>query len=329
MSKPCLLVGDIGGTNARFAMATPVGMGLAGAGFAEEVSLRCADFGTVEESIEHYLRTVDAAPPDVVCLAAAGPVVDGAVQMTNNHWHLRQASLERRFAPGRVRILNDFEAIAWALPHLTDEHCAPVGSSAPPNLSRADFSVGVIGPGTGLGAAALISRAGGRTSLVTEAGHVGFAPETRLQTEVWQWLRHRYERVSDERLVSGPALADIFTALCEIRGAAVRRLDAAGIFERYRLGADAVAIEAVHLMFEIFGQVAGNFALALGAWQGIYLTGGIVQKQGDLLRRSGFREAFEAKGRHRALMQRIPTLVISHPQPGLLGASAVAARCSR
>ena len=321
MKSPVRLVGDIGGTNARFAIASADGVG-----FARERSLRCAEFPTVESAIEHYLEVADIESPEVICLAVAGPVVNGAVQMTNKHWRVRQAALERQFKPLRTRILNDFEAIAWALPLLAAEHCNAIGPPTLPDLGQADFSVGVIGPGTGLGAAALVARGGRRTSLVTEAGHVGFAPESPLQTEVWQWLRKRHGRVSDERMVSGPGLVEIFLALCEIRGVTPGRLDAATVFEQSRKSTDAVADEAVQLLFEVLGQVAGNFALAHGAWQGIYLAGGIAQKHGDLLARSRFREAFEAKGRHRALMQSIPTVVVRHPQPGLLGASAVATR---
>ena len=321
MKSPVRLVGDIGGTNARFAIAS-----VDGVGFARERSLRCAEFPTVESAIEHYLEVADIESPEVICLAVAGPVVNGAVQMTNKHWRVRQAALERQFKPLRTRILNDFEAIAWALPLLADEHCNAIGPPILPDLGQADFSVGVIGPGTGLGAAALVARGGRRTSLVTEAGHVGFAPETALQIEVWQWLRKRHGRVSDERMVSGPGLVEILMALCEIRGVTADRLDAATVFEQSREGTDAVADEAVQMLFEALGQVAGNFALAHGAWQGIYLAGGIAQKHGDLLARSRFREAFEAKGRHRALMQSIPTVVVRHPQPGLLGASAVATR---
>ena len=321
MDASSRLIGDIGGTNARFALA-----GTDGVGYTSERSLRCADFATVEDCIEEYLVDIGAGSPHVICLAAAGPVVDGAVRFLNNNWHLQRSSLERRFAPGWIRILNDFEALAWALPHLADDDCMAVGDTTRPDLRGESFSVGVVGPGTGFGAAGLVAREGVRTALVTEAGHVGFGPESSLQTEVWQRLSRKHGRVSDERLVSGPGLVDTFTALCAIRGVAAPTLDAAEIFRRCRAETDAIAVEAVGLLFEMFGQVAGNFALSVGTWDGLYLAGGIVHKQGDLLARSRFREAFEAKGRHRALMRSIPTVIVRHPQPGLLGASAVASR---
>ena len=143
----------------------------------------------------------------------------------------------------------------------------------------------------------------------------------RLQFKVLQQLRQRFERVSSERLISGPGLENIYWALCRIREVPAVEIRAAEIFSRVLAKEDAIAIEATQLFFEALGQVAGNLALALGAFDGIYLAGGIVKRYPDMLNSSSFRSGFENKGRHRALMEKIPTLLITHPQPGLLGAS--------
>lgn len=309
------LIGDVGGTNARFA--------LAGAdGYRNEQVLQCADFASPELAVKHYLESLSARTPEVICLAAAGPVQSNCVKFTNNSWHLKGPSLKAAFDGAHVRILNDFEAVACSLPLLRQPHLQTVGSPEIPALDQDSFTLGVIGPGTGLGAAGLLRRNGHTFPLITEAGHVSFAPETKLQKAVWELLWQRLGRVSDERLLSGVGLENIRSALAEIQGEPAGPLKVTEIFAE----ADTcpLAGEAVHLFFQILGQAAGNFALATGAFDGIYIGGGIAQRYEARLAASAFREGFENKGRHRHLMERIPVMLIKHPFPGLLGASAVA-----
>ena len=165
-----------------------------------------------------------------------------------------------------------------------------------------------------MGAAGLCKRGGRISPIVGEAGHLGFAPETQVQIELLSQLHGRFDRVSDERLVSGPGLENIYWALSKIRGEKNRQLSAASD------GGESEA-EAVQLFFEILGQVAGNLALSLGAADGVYIAGGIVKRNPELIANSRFRAGFERKGRYRSMMENIPTQVILHPQPGLLGAS--------
>lgn len=316
MSDPCLLIGDIGGTNARFALAnarTPA--------FSDVVTLKCADYESADIAIRQYLDTIDLSTPDVVCLAAAGPIVEGRVQFTNNHWVISTADFRDEFDIDRVQLLNDFEAVAYSVPFLTIDERMPIGLPDPIDLDTGDFTVGVLGPGTGLGAAGLLRRASQLVPIVGEASHGGFAPETRSQLEILTTLRQRYDRVSSERLVSGQGIENIYWALSQIHGEKRGQLDAAGIFARSQDRSDPRAVEAVQTFFDILGQVAGDLALTLGAEEGVFVAGGIAQRYPDLLAASGFRSAFEAKGRHRALMERIPTQLITHEQPGLLGAA--------
>jgi len=316
MADPCLLIGDIGGTNARFALAYPDKPG-----FCKELTLSCTDFETAEQGIAAFIERGGVGKPDVICLANAGPIMDGRVHFTNNHWVIDTGTLLNEYPSARLRLLNDFEAIAYSIPMLGENDVETVGLVASELRGKSDFTVGVLGPGTGLGIGGLLGRGGHIYPLAGEGGHTGFAPETRMQSRVLDQLRQQHERVSDERLISGPGLESIYWALGKIHGKQPVRIPAAEIFSRVLANEDVIAVESVHMFFEALGQVAGNLAMTLGAYDGIYLAGGIVKRYPDLLKSSNFRSGFESKGRHRSLMEKVPTLLILHPQPGLLGAS--------
>lgn len=307
MSDSKLVIGDIGGTNARFALANT-----ATPGFSDELTLPCADFGSAEAAIRHYLETVDAAAPDVICLAVAGPIFDQAVQFTNNPWSIVATELAATFSAPSVRLLNDFEAIAYSIPYLP-------GEQELLDLDR--FTVAIVGPGTGLGTAGLHRKGNVLAPIVSEASHSGFSPESELQLDVLNVLRERFERVSVERLVSGQGIENLYRALGQLRWPDAEPLSAAEIFAA---DANDHAQESVRLFFEILGQYAGDIALAFGASDGVYIAGGIVRRYPELFAASGFRAGFENKGRYRSMMEDIPTQLITHPQPGLLGASYVA-----
>ena len=314
-----LLIGDIGGTNARFALADEESPG-----FSDAATLQCAEFDTTEAAIKHYLDSVGATSPDVICLAAAGPVVEQRVRMTNNHWTLASDELASEFSANAVRLLNDFEAIAYGVPLLENVDCAPIGLPEPGSLPDEQYTVAIVGPGTGLGAVGLRKHGDQLVPVAGEASHGGFAPETRVQLDVLMALREQFDRVSTERLVSGPGLENIYGALASIHGVKLPRLSAAEIFAAADNNSDSHAVETVSLFFEVLGQFAGDFALAMGATDGVFVAGGIVKRYPDLLANSRFRSGFESKGRYRTLMERIPTQLVLREQPGLLGASYVA-----
>lgn len=316
MADPCLLIGDIGGTNARFALAHPDEPGFSG-----ELTLHCADYETALQGIADYLERSGGVSPDVMCLAAAGPVVDDRVSFTNNDWVIDSRELRKKYPVPSVRLLNDFEAIAYSIPTLGENDISTVGLLPSELEGKSEFTLGVMGPGTGLGIGGLLGRENGIYPVVGEGSHAGFAPETRMQLKVLKQLRQRYERVSEERMVSGPGLENIYWALRKIHGEKTNGITAAEIFSRVLANEDVIATEATQLFFEVLGQIAGNLALALGAYDGVYLAGGILKRYPDLLKTSNFRSGFENKGRHRSLMEKVPTSLILHPQPGLLGAS--------
>jgi glucokinase len=315
MAQPTLLVGDIGGTNARFALADANAPG-----FSNVETLNCTEFDGPDDAIRAYLDHNDTGRPDVICLGAAGPIVDQTVRFTNNPWSLNATELQSVLGASVVRLLNDFEAIAYSIPFLKAGDCLPVGWPDTHQLdNEKDFTIGVIGPGTGLGAVGLLRRGASLYPIVGEAGHEGFAPESQLQIEVLKVLRERFDRLSGERLLSGPGLETLYWALTRLHGEKHVNMTPAEIFSAER--SDARAAETVQLFFEILGQVAGNLALTLGAWDGIYIAGGIVPRYPDLIANSRFRTGFEHKGRHRTMMESVPTQLVTYKQPGLLGAS--------
>jgi glucokinase len=319
-----MLIGDIGGTNARFALANPTLTG-----YSEELTLHCADHETAVEAINDYLGRVGIPDPDVICVAAAGPVVDQTVRFTNNAWTIDCRELAKRFPSAEIRLINDFEAIAWAIPHFEPADVETIGPEVTTGRDPDHYTIGVLGCGTGLGVAGVTVREGRIHHITGEGGHTGFAPESRVQFEVLKQLSKRFERISDERLLAGPGIENIYWALRRIHGEDDVRITTAEIFQRALDNTDDIATETLRFFYEALGQVAGNLALMLGAFDGIYIGGGIVIRYPDLLKTSSFRSGFENKGRHRSLMERTPTKLILHPQPGLLGASHCARHAGR
>jgi len=321
-AKP-LLIGDIGGTNARFALANPER-----AEFSDIVTLQCADFDSANDAIRHYLDDVSVDAPDVICLAVAGPVIGGSVKVTNNHWTVNADEIARDFGTASVQLLNDFEAVAWSIPQLQAQDLMSIGLPEHNALPEHDFDVAVVGPGTGFGAAGLIRRGRTVVPIVGEGGHIGFAPTSQVQIEVLGVLREKFDHVSLECLVSGSGIENLFVALTLIHGKERRHKSAPEIFSDSAEGRDPVAFDTRQMFFEILGQVAGDFALTFGAKDGVYIAGGITKRYPELLQQSGFRKAFDNKGKHRGFMERIPTLLITHDEPGLLGAACSALQWS-
>ena len=249
--------------------------------------------------------------------------------MTNNHWTMSARDIRDDLGASRVKLMNDFEAVAWSIPHIDERYLEAVGQASQKPLPADNFTVAIVGPGTGLGTGGLCKRDGLLVPLVGEGGHIGFAPKSKVQIELLEVLRDKFERVYVERLVSGSGLENIYWALSVLRGDKQAQSSAAEIFAAANDGTDAVAADATQLFFEILGQVAGDIALVLGAQDGVYLAGGIVKRYPKMLHISGFRNAFESKGQHRSLMERIPTRLITYDEPGLLGAAHCALELHR
>lgn len=311
-----VLIGDVGGTNARFALASQDE-----SGYSDCIKLKCADYESADGAIRDYLAQVGAGSPDVICLAVAAPVVEQTADFTNNHWHITSTGLAHEFGARSVQLINDFEAIAYSLPIIDDTDLFRVGEPEFTPANERDFTVGVIGPGTGLGMAGLVSRSGHVFPIPGEASHSGFAPETAEQIDLLVSLRTRFDRVSSERFVSGSGIENIYWAAHQDDPEQYKEKDSGEIFAAAIDGSDEKSVFAVDQFFEVLGQLAGDLALFMGAYDGIFIAGGIVKRYPELLTKSNFRRGFENKGRHRSIMERIPTQLILHSDPGLLGAA--------
>jgi glucokinase len=315
-ASPLRLLADIGGTNARFALQG------GGDGFADIDVLACREHADIGTAIRHYLTGAGARGLAVdgirhAAIAIANPVDGDEVRMTNHHWRFSIAALQRECGFDRLLVVNDFAALAMALPHLDDTGREQVGAVAATTMDARP--IGLIGPGTGLGVSAVVPVDGRWIALPGEGGHASFAPTTRREIRLLEALLDEYGHVSAERLLSGAGLETIHRALSG------ERLAAPAITARALDGTSAACRETVDTFCAVLGCVAGNVALTLGATGGMYIGGGIVPRLGRLLHASDFRRRFEDKGRLQPWLARIPTWLITEPYPALRGAAAMLA----
>lgn len=313
---PARLLGDIGGTNARFAWQAGEGAAL-----QDIVALPTADHPSVGAAIAHYLASTGRSAPPWCAIGIANPITGDLVQMTNSHWSFSISALQAELGFERLRVINDFTALALALPDLTSSELRQLGGgTAVPGTA-----IGLIGPGTGLGVSGLLPGVtpGSWVPLQGEGGHVTLAAANTREEAVLRVLRERFGHASAERAVSGMGLEALHGALTMLDApGATLALPAAEITARALAGSDARCAEAVALFCGFLGSVAGNLALTLGARGGVYIGGGIVPRLGALFEGSTFRERFEAKGRFRGYLQQIPAFVIhASVSPALLGAA--------
>jgi len=305
-----VLVGDVGGTHARFAVvdtgATPWRIG-------DRIDLD-TDFPDFTSSLRAYLdRAGLASLPRAAAVAVAGPVTARRVVLTNRHWAFSEDDL-RGFGFADALLINDFATLAFAVGALPPESFHTIG----PDLPGLDGEpISVIGAGTGFGAACLARFHGRAVPVATEGGHAGFAPSTARETAVLGVLARRFDHVSIERVLSGPGLENLYAALAEIDGRKVEELSAAEITARR----ESDGREAMDMFCAIYGTVAGDFALCHGARGGVFIAGGIAQKIEAVLGASAFRQRFEAKGRMSGYVKTIPTRLILSEDTAFLGAA--------
>lgn len=312
---------DIGGTHARFALAT-IDAGKVVA-LSEPVTLSTSEHASFQTAWEEFGRRSGVELPDELAMSFAGPVEGELLKLTNNPWVIRPALMLEKLGVGRFRIVNDFGAIAFAVAELGDEHFLHLCGPQIP-LPREGLTT-IIGPGTGLGVAQLLKVGEHSHVIETEGGHVDFAPLDSLEDQILAHLRRSFRRVSVERLVSGSGLVNIYNALAAIEGKAVTPPEDKALWAAALEGSDALAAAALDRFCLSLGAVAGDLALAHGA-NGVVIAGGLGWRLRDHLHRSGFDDRFIAKGRFERRMENIPVKLITHPQPGLFGAAAAFAR---
>ncbi|MFZ5462247.1 MAG: glucokinase [Pseudomonadota bacterium] len=306
------LLGDIGGTNARFALQFSPGAPLTSAR-----TLSCALYPSLYHAIEQYLRECGPVRPHWAALGVANPVTGDRVSMTNHSWSFSISALKKDLGLARLVVLNDFTALALALPHLPAGDLEQVGGG----VAQPGAALGLIGPGTGLGMSGLVPCGHDYTPLRGEGGHVTLAAWDEREAQIIARLRRRYGHVSAERALSGPGLVALYEICAALRGAVPEILSPPEISARALSGACSLCREALDHFCALLGTVAADLALVLGARGGVYLGGGIVPKLGAYFAGSPFRGRFEQKGRFSGYLSRIPTYVIRAPHPGLVGAA--------
>jgi glucokinase len=316
-----VLVADIGGTHARFALAD-VSSGAPQVQSHSIKKLKAADYASVDAAIRAYLAAQGGVAPKRAALAVATAVASDDIRFTNSPWVFKQSALKSTLGLDQLLVLNDFGAVARAVQYLHSSDL--ISLTAPTDSLPAMGTISVIGAGTGLGVAAVLRTGAQSHVLETEGGHIGFSPADAVEIKILERLQQRYVRVSVERLVSGPGLVLLHEALAAIEGQPIIPRDDHRLWADAIDGSDAFARAALERFCRLFGSVAGDIALAHGA-KAVVIAGGLVPRFLDILRSSDFLTRFRAKGRFESLMQTIPIFVCAHPDPGLLGAAAALA----
>ena len=309
------LLADVGGTNARFAWQAA-----AGAPITDVRVLPCAEYPTLQAAMHAYLDGLNQGRPLAAAIAIANPITGDEVRMTNHHWVFLQSAVKAEFGLQNLQLLNDFTALALALPALPANELRQVGGGA----AVPDAPIALLGAGTGLGVSGLLpDRRGGWLPINGEGGHVTLPAVSARERLVMDGLIQRYGRASAERLLCGQGLVDACAILCAADGVSGQAPgNAAEVTEAALSGRLPQAVETLDHFCALLGSVAGNLALTLGARGGVYIGGGIVPRLGDRFAQSPFRARFEAKGRFSAYLQAIPVWVITSAQsPALTGAA--------
>ena len=322
-----VLAGDVGGTNARLAI---VEMDDAGARTVAERDYPSGDYDGLATIVEKFLADTGAAA-ERGCIAIAGPVVDGRAQATNLPWTVDGDALGRAARVAHFGLINDFFAVGIGIDLLGAEDVVTLQRGQP----AARGPVGYLGAGTGLGVGFRLWSGDGYRVYPSEGGHVDFAPRSDVQQELLRFLRDKYGRASNERILSGNGIADLYRFLALDAGAAANpaieremneRDPAAVVTDHALAGDDMLCVRAVELFVRVLGAVAGNLALVAVATGGIYIAGGIAPRIVDKLTGSAFLEAFNDQGRLSTLVASAPVHVITNTKVGLLGAARYAAR---
>lgn len=318
MADERVLVGDVGGTHARFAVVNTARQPFQVTEHEEIETTQAGDFQTALNRYLDHLGSdhLGSHRPSTVSIAVAGPVTDGKVRFTNSGWEISEQELHA-LGFSRALLINDFAALAFSVTTLPETAFRNIG---PPQEGLLDQPITMLGAGTGFGVSCLARFRGRAVPLATEGGHIGFAPRGNQQMEVVRVLGTRFGHVSVERVLSGPGLQNIYGALQEMAGAAWPRVTAEQISERAEQG-DTGCRAAQDMFCAIYGAVAGDFALAHGARGGVYIAGGIASKIEAFLQRSNFRAAFEDKGRLSDYVKPIPTKLIIEPNAAFFGAA--------
>lgn len=306
------LVGDFGATHARLGLSDRRGR------LQLERSYLCAGFNGLAEVIRHYFSDIGLAvadQPRQAALAIAAPLLGDTVHMTNLNWSFSAAAVRRELGLQRLLLLNDFTALALALPTLAVAERVQIGGGEP----RPRSAIALLGPGSGLGVSGLLPVGRGWSALMGEGGHVTLPACTPRESALLDLLRRVHPHVSAERILSGAGLYRLYESLCQLDGVAIRVSQVESVTAQALSGSDSQCVEAVQMFCQFLGTVASNLTLTLGAHGGCFIGGGIVPRLLPVFAQSGFRERFEDKGRYRAYLATIPVFVITLGNAALRG----------
>lgn len=316
-----IAVADVGGTHARFTLAE-IDDGRV-VSLDEPVTLKTAEHASFQIAWQEFGRRKHIELPDELAIAFAGPIGGDVLKLTNNPWVIRPALIKERLGVDRYVVVNDFGAVAYAVATLPDGDFRHI--CGPDRPLPAEGVISVVGPGTGLGVAALLRKTDSYEVIETEGGHIDFAPLDSLEDKILAHLRRSFRRVSVERVAAGQGLWNVYEALGSIDGRDLTFHDEKALWAAALDGSDSLALAALDRLCLTLGAVSGDLALAQGA-SAVVIAGGVGQRIADYLPRSGFRDRFIAKGRFERRMDEMPVKLITHPQPGLYGAAAAFAR---
>jgi glucokinase len=316
-----IVVADVGGTHARFALAEIEDGSVLS--LDEPITLKTAEHGSFQLAWQEFGRRAGIDLPTELAIAFAGPVGGEVLKLTNNPWVIRPYLMKERLGVDRYTIVNDFGAVGFAVATLGDEHFRHL--CGPDHALPDEGVISIVGPGTGLGVAALLRRSGHYEVIETEGGHVDFAPLDALEDKILKQMRRHFRRVSIERVASGQGLWNLYEALGAIEKRDLTFHDDKELWSAALQESDGLATAALDRLCLTLGAVAGDMALAQGA-SAVVIAGGVGLRLAEYLPRSGFRDRFIAKGRFERRMDEMPVKLITHPQPGLFGAAAAFAR---
>ncbi len=305
------VVADIGATNIRFARLSPLGA------LGPIAKFPIAEFPDLTAALEQFLIQDGGPRPVRLGLAVAGPVLSDEVKLTNAQWQFSIRHLKKHLNLEQLEVVNDLEALARVLPYLGAEEAVSIGADVENRTARAPMAV--LCPGTGMGIAGLKPGARGWRPIAGEGGHSGLSPFTDRELAAWQVLRARYGRVSVERVLSGPGIVDLHSALASLEGQVPETVKPEEVVRLALNGANPLAVETIEMFCAWLGDVAGDVALIFLARGGVYLAGDILLSILEILKRSRFRDRFENKGRATGVVAQIPTFLITHKSPVLLG----------
>ncbi len=309
------LVSDIGGTNARFSIVT--GRDAQGYQMSQTRDLVTGDYETFELCVGAYLETVEGQVPKRACIAVAGPVAGDEIRFTNVNWVFSVEASRKSLGFDSLLMLNDFAALACSVPHLGEGDTLEIlAGEAHANAPKA-----IVGPGTGLGVAALVHSADRWIPVPGEGGHVAYAAQTPREHQLAERLQSN-GYLCAQHLISGLGLVTLYNTLAEIDGCSDRVTDGGEVSVRAFENDEALALEAMNIFCDGIGTLVGNSVVTYVAKGGVYLGGGILPRMIDFFRQSGFERRMKERGALTGFMDSVPVHLIVHKHPALIGAAA-------